>query len=151
MQHAFQKEIKTLLKHAAFSLCTSKYTNMSTQVNTTQEIADRLVELCRKVDYRAAQSELYASNVASVEPEGSPWESVEGIEQVNGKIDKWYDMVEEIHEILVSDPLVAGNFFSCKMTFDVTFKGMGRNRGEEIAVFKVEGGKIVLEHFFYQM
>ena len=39
---------------------------------TTKEIADRLVELCRKGDFEAAQSELFANDVVSIEPHSTP-------------------------------------------------------------------------------
>jgi hypothetical protein len=35
------------------------------------------------------------------------------------------------------------------MGMDETFKGMGRNKMDEIAVYEVRDGKIVKEQFFY--
>ena len=39
----------------------------------TQEIAKKLVEMCRQGKYLEAQNELYAENAVSIEPEGSPF------------------------------------------------------------------------------
>ena len=35
---------------------------------TIKEIADRLVQLCRKGDFETAQAELFADDAASIEP-----------------------------------------------------------------------------------
>ncbi len=51
----------------------------------------------------------------------------------------------------VGDPIVAGNQFSCAMSFDATFKERGRVSMEEIAVLEVKDGRIVAEQFFYTM
>ena len=117
----------------------------------TQEIAERLVALCREVRYKQAQDELFADDAWSREPEGAPWDTVQGREAMAAKVAKWESMVVEIHEADVSDPIVAGNFFSVKMTFDLTMTGVGRTQGREIVVYEVRDGKIVLEHFFYSV
>jgi hypothetical protein len=46
-------------------------------------------------------------------------------------------------------PIVAGNFFSCTMGMDITMKGQGRMNMEEVCLYQVKDGKIVLEQFFY--
>lgn len=39
---------------------------------TTQQIASRLAELCRKAAFEAAQKELFANDVTSIEPYATP-------------------------------------------------------------------------------
>ena len=39
---------------------------------TTQEIANRLAELCQKGDFETAQKELFANDAVSVEPYSTP-------------------------------------------------------------------------------
>ena len=39
---------------------------------TTQEIANRLVELCRAGQFETAQKELFATDIVSIEPFASP-------------------------------------------------------------------------------
>ena len=58
-------------------------------------------------------------------------------------------MVAEFHGNEVSEPIVADNFFSCRMKMDATFKEGGRQSIEEICLYQVENGKIVKEEFFY--
>jgi hypothetical protein len=58
-------------------------------------------------------------------------------------------MVEEVHGGWVSEPLVAGNHIAFGMGMDVTMKGKGRTKMDEIAVYEVKDGRIVKEQFFY--
>ena len=116
---------------------------------TTQEVANRLVELCRTGQYETAMAELYGTNIKSVEPEGAFYPTVEGLDAVIEKGKKCQEGVEEVHGGTVSDPLVAGPYFTIAMGMDITLKGMGRMQMEEICVYKVEDGKIVYEEFLY--
>ncbi len=118
---------------------------------TTQEIANQLVNFCRQGQFNEAQEALYSENAVSVEPEGSQWGKAEGMEAIKAKGEQWANMVDEVHGVSVSDPIVAGNFFSCGMSNDVTFKGMGRMTMEEICVYEVQDGKIVREQFFFPL
>ncbi len=116
---------------------------------TTQEVADKLVAYCRTGQFEAAMKELYAPNIVSIEPKGAPMERVEGFQAVVEKAEFFNNMVEEFHGNEVSDPLVADNFFSCRMKMDATFKQGGRETMEEICLYQVEDGKITQEEFFY--
>ena len=116
---------------------------------STQEIANRLVELCRKGDYETCYQELYSPDAVSIEPNdnfGPP--RTEGMDAIRKKGEAFNAMIEEMHGGSVGDPIVAGNYFSCTMMVDWTMKGMGRQKMEEICVYKVEDGKIVSEQFF---
>lgn len=117
---------------------------------TTQEVANKLVEYCRKGDFDGAIQELYAPGIVSIEPAGSPTERVEGIEAVIQKGKQFTEMMEQVHSTEVSEPVVAENFFSCSMIMDVTFKGApGPTKMEEICLYQVQDGKVVQEQFFY--
>ncbi|MBT5901565.1 MAG: nuclear transport factor 2 family protein [Opitutaceae bacterium] len=116
---------------------------------TTAEISKRLVEMLRAGDYPGAQAELYADNAKSIEPAWAPDAVQQGREALAGKLQLWGDTFET-HSNEISDPIVAGNFFSLTMQVDVTDKKSG-NRFPmcEIAVFEVKDGKIVTEQFFF--
>lgn len=117
---------------------------------TTQEIANRLVELCRKGDYATCYQELFSPNAKSIEPTDNFGPPVtEGMDNILKKGERFQSMVEEMHGGTIGDPIVAGNHFSCVMTMDWTLKGQFRRQEEEICVYKVEDGKIVSEQFFY--
>lgn len=117
---------------------------------TTQQVAERLVDLCRTGQWTKAHDELYANHAVSIESPGSNFpERVEGIVAIKQKGDQFDSMVEEMHSLHLDAPVVGGDFFSCNMKLDVTFKGQPRVQNDEICVYKVENGKIVSEQFFY--
>jgi hypothetical protein len=121
---------------------------------STEAIAKRLVQLCREGKYEEAQRELYASDAESIEPDGLPpgaLGSVKGLEAIYEKGRRFRESVEAIHGGHVSDPVVAGNWFSCGMTLDVTMKGAGRVTMSEICLYHVKNGKIDREQFFFDM
>ena len=97
-----------------------------------------------------AQQELYADNAVSTEPPGSPgFQTVTGKDKIIEKGHQFQSTIEAVHNAVVSDPIVAGDFFSVAILFDVTLKGMGRVNMDEICVYKVKDGKVVSEQFFY--
>jgi hypothetical protein len=118
---------------------------------TTQEIADRLVQLCREGKSIQAINELYADNVISKEPKGASVEVTEGKEAVKNMTHQWEESVEEIHSAFVSDPIVATDYFSVVMDIDATYKANGRMRLSEICVYEVKEGKIIYDEFFYRI
>ncbi|MEW7277133.1 nuclear transport factor 2 family protein [Aquimarina sp. 2201CG1-2-11] len=117
----------------------------------TQEVANRLIELCRHGENMQAIKELYDQNVVSKEMPGSPNEIVSGKDAVFKKSEEWYASVEEFHGGEISDPVIASDHFSCSMKMDCTFKEQGRMQIEEVCVYQVNDGKITEEQFFYTM
>jgi hypothetical protein len=122
----------------------------NTATMTTVEIANRLVELCQKGDFEGAQKELYADDAVSIEPHGTSdfAKEVKGLDAILEKGKKWSEMVEEYHEMKVSDPLLSDSSFALTMTMGVTMKGQGRMDMTELCIYHVKDGKIVSEQFF---
>jgi hypothetical protein len=125
---------------------------MATQeaVMTTQDIANRLNELFKENKWMEAQQELFSEDAESIEPENSPgMKSAKGLDAISKKGEDFNNMVEEMHGGYVSEPIVAGNYIAVAMGIDCTYKGMGRQKMDEIALYEVKDGKIVKEQFFY--
>ncbi len=120
---------------------------------TTQEIANKWAEYCRTGQMDRAQEELYSDDCISLEMEGAQGfpQRVEGIKAIVEKGKLWEGMVEEFHGLEIEGPIVAGNHFTATMKMDITMKGQPRRNDEEIALFRVENGKIVSEQFFYSV
>lgn len=116
---------------------------------TTQQIAHRLVALCREARYEEAQRELYADDAVSHEPYATPnfAQETRGLPAIIEKGRKFSSMVETMHGTWVSDPLVAANSFACTMRLDVTMKGQGRMDMSELCVYTVKDGRIDSERF----
>ena len=119
-------------------------------VMTTQDVANRLHELFKENKWMEAQQELFSEDAESIEPAHSPGlQTVKGLDAIKKKGEEFNNMVEEMHGGYVSEPLVAGTHIAVAMGIDATYKGMGRQKMDEIALYEVKDGKIVKEQFFY--
>ncbi len=122
-------------------------------VMTTQDVANRYMELEKQGKWVEIQDELYSTDVVCIEPEHAAAMGMQtvtkGLDAVKAKAQAWNQGVEEMHGGYCSEPVVGGNFFSVAMGMDVTMKGAGRMKMDEIAVFEVKDGKIVKEQFFF--
>ncbi len=116
---------------------------------STVEIANRLVELCRKGEFETAQKELFSDGAVSIEPHGTPdfEKETHGLDGILEKGKKWGEMVEEAHGMDVSQPLLADSSFAVTMMMDVTMKGGQRMKMTELCIYHVKDGKIVSEQF----
>src|SRR5579863_8189177 len=96
---------------------------------------------------------LYSNDIVSMEAGAPPGQSREakGIDAVKAKSAFW-NTNHEVHSFKVEGPLVAGAHFTVVFRVDATFKPQNRRlQLEEVAVYKVAGGKIVYEEFFYSV
>ena len=120
---------------------------------TTQEIAKRYYELYLQSKRDEIQESLYSEHIINREPENLARMGMRvittGLEAVKAKDLARAQMIETIHGESCSEPLVAGNFFTVVLVRDITLKGKPRRKLEEIAVFEVKDGKIIIEQFFY--
>lgn len=76
-----------------------------------------------------------------------PFRRRRGLEAILEKGRKFTALIEQVHAIEISDPLVATDAFACTMRLDVTLKGHGRIQLLELCTYDVQGGKIVCERF----
>jgi hypothetical protein len=116
---------------------------------TTKETAERLVALCRQGQFETAHKELFATDAISIEPYATPAfpKETKGLNALLEKGDTFTAMIEQVHSVSVSDPLVAGNAFACAMQLDVTIKGHGQMNLAELCIYEVKDGKIISEQF----
>lgn len=118
---------------------------------STTEVANGLVDLCRKGKYMEAVTKYYSDKIVSIESASAPGMPAEmkGIEAVKGKTQWWIDN-HEVHSNQVNGPFVGEKQFAVEFKIDTTQKGSGkRMQMDEMGLYTVEGGKIVHEHFFY--
>jgi hypothetical protein len=117
---------------------------------TTNQIANRLVELCRQGQFETAQKELFAKDAMSIEPNASPAfdKETKGLNAIMEKGKKWENMVESMNKLEVSEPMVASNSFACTMHMDVTMKNKEHWDMTELCTYTIKDGKIVVEQFF---
>lgn len=117
----------------------------------TTTIANELVALCREGKFEQVYTELYdQEKINSLEPEGATFETVTGMEALLKKGEAWNDVLEQVLSSEVSEPIVAENFFAITMKMKAKLKGVTEPiQMDEICVYHVSNGKIVMEQFFY--
>jgi len=117
---------------------------------TTKEIAEQLVKMCRNGQVEEAKEALFAPDIISIEPmEGLLAKESKGMEALRKKAEIFIAAVENFYGDTISDPLVAGDYFSVSWESDLQMKGEPRKKNMELCVYKTSGGKIISEQFFY--
>jgi hypothetical protein len=123
-----------------------------TKTMTTQEVAARFNELAQQEKWFDIQEELFAENVRSVDPENSPFfPYAEGKAAVRKKGEDFVGTITALHKATTSAPLVAGDHFAVQREKDLETREHGRVHINQIMLYEVKDGKIVLEQFFYSV
>lgn len=123
---------------------------MNRRAMTTQDVAARFHELAQQEKWFEIQDELFADDVRSIEPptaKGLP--NVEGRSAVRKKGEAILSQVEAVHSASTTAPVIGGNYFAVGRKLDMTVRGAGRTQMNELMMYEVKDGRIVLEQFFY--
>ena len=122
----------------------------NSKVWTTGEVAARFNELAREEKWFEIQDDLFADNVRSIDPPNSPYFGyAEGKSPVRKKGEDFVKRIEAVHRAYTTEPIVSGNHFAEGREVDITVKGFGRIQINQIMLYEVKDGQIVLEQFFY--
>ena len=117
---------------------------------TTKEIATRLIDMCRKGKVEEAKEELFAQDIISIEPlEGILPKETKGMDAIRKKAELFISKVENFYGTTISEPVIAGDYFSVSWDTDLQMKGEERKTNSELCVYKIKDGKIISEQFFY--
>jgi len=120
------------------------------QLMTTQQVAARFNELAKQEKWFEIQDEFFAENVRSIDPPNSPYFGyAEGKASVRKKGEEFVKKIEAFHGATTSEPVVGGNYFAVGREMDITVQEFGRIQINEIMMYEVKDGQIVLEQFFY--
>jgi hypothetical protein len=122
----------------------------NTTTLTTQQVAARFNEIAQQEKWFDIHDEFFADNVKSIDPVNSPYfKNAEGKANVRKKGEDFVKRIEAVHKMHTTEPVVAGNYFAVGREMDITVNGFGRIKIEEVMLYEVKDGKIVLEQFFY--
>ena len=122
----------------------------TTTTLTTQEIATRFNELAQQEKWFEIQDEFFAENVRSIDPPNSKYfGNAEGKAPVRKKGEDFVKRIEAVHRLYTTEPVVTGNHFAVGREVDITVQELGRIQINQIMLYEVKDGLIVLEQFFY--
>lgn len=125
-------------------------TTQATSVLTIQEVAARFNELAQQEKWFEIHDEFFADNIRSIDPPNSPYMGyAEGKAAVRRKGEDFVSRIEAVHRVYTSEPLVSGNHFVVGREMDLTVQGHGRIQINELMLYEVQNGQIILEQFFY--
>jgi len=117
---------------------------------TTQEVAARFNELAQQEKWFEIQDEFFADNVRSIDPSDSPYFGyAEGKFPVRKKGEDFVKRIEAVHRAYTTEPVTSGNHFTVGREIDITVQKLGRIQINQIMLYEVKDGQIVLEQFFY--
>lgn len=118
---------------------------------TTNEIANKYVELCKEGKSEECLSTLFASDALSVEAAAPPGADrvTKGLDAIRAK-SKWWNDNHSVHKAEVFGPYPHDERFAVRFLYDITNKPSGRRfTMDEVGLFTVVKGKIAREEFFY--
>jgi SnoaL-like domain len=116
---------------------------------TTQEIAKVVVDNCRSGNM-LDNYELYDENAVKYEPVDSSVErETKGKHAILNSAKHFHSMIEKLVSRVVSQPLIAGNYFAFSLCQEFQLKGVGYYKLDEICLLRVQDGKIIYEEYFY--
>jgi hypothetical protein len=120
------------------------------RVLTTQEVAARFDELAQQEKWFEIQDELFAEDIRSIDPLNSPYLGrAEGKDAVRKKGEDFVKRIQAIHRAFTTEPLVIGNHFVVGREKDMTVQPHGRIQINQVMLYEVKEGKIIMEQFFY--
>lgn len=119
-------------------------------MKTIQEVAARFQELAQQEKWFEIQEELFADEVKSIEPAGASYLSnAEGKAAVRQKGEDWVKRITAVHRLFTTAPVIGGEHFAVGREVDITVDGLGRIQMNELMVYRVRDGQVVLEQFIY--
>jgi hypothetical protein len=125
-------------------------TSTNNPIMTTQEVAFRFNELAQREKWFEIQEELFSDSVRSIDPPDSPYMGyAEGKAAVREKGETFVKKIEAFHGASTTQPVVAGNHFAVGREMDITVQGFGRVQVNEVMIYEVKDGQIIVEQFFY--
>jgi ketosteroid isomerase-like protein len=122
----------------------------SEKTMTTHEVAERYYQLAKEEKWFGIQDEFFSEDVRSIEPAGATnLANAEGKAAVRKKGEDWVKRIEAFHGGSVTEPVTGGNFFAVGRKAEITVQGLGRVKVDQVMLYEVRDGKIVMEQFFY--
>jgi hypothetical protein len=114
---------------------------------TIHEIANGLKEMVSEQKFVDAYQQLFSDDAESIDPRNTSGQPLKGLTTL---VDREKDFLSrtKIQSISLSDPIIAGSYFTLSLKMSFTLKGQGEMDLEELCLYRVKDGKIISQQFF---
>ena len=117
---------------------------------TTQEIENQLVKLLRQGKFEEIYDKLFdTEKVKHIEPQSPHFPELIGVKAIKEKDAIMGGSIESVQSLTVGDPITSANHIAVAYQIAFTLKDGNTGALDEIIIYQVENGKIMLEQFFY--
>jgi len=114
---------------------------------TIHEIANGLKEMLSEQKFVQAYQLLYSDDAESIDPLNTSGQPLKGLTTLLER-EKDFLSRASIQKITLSDPIIAGSYFTMSLRMSFDLKDQGHMDIEEICLYKVKDGKIASQQFF---
>lgn len=117
---------------------------------TTAQLAAEVTALLRQGKFEEVYNQYFHSEkVRHVEPQSPYFPDLTGVKAIKEKDVQMQANIASIDGMEVGDPIIAKSHFALPYKIQITLKDENQMELDEIIVYQVEDGKIILEQFFY--
>ncbi len=117
---------------------------------STQEIALQLTSLLREGKFDQVYDSLFDSEkIRHIEPQSEHFSNLTGLAAIKEKDAMMGANIEAVQSLEVGEAIISKNHIALPYKISLKLKDGNVFSLDEIIVYEVENGKIVLEQFFY--
>ena len=119
-------------------------------METTQQIANGLTRLLREGKFQEVYENYFEPDtVRHIEPQSPHFPELIGVKAIKEKDAVMGGSIESVQSLTVGDPITSASHIAVAYQIVFTLKNGNAGALDEIIIYQVENGKIVLEQFFY--
>lgn len=91
---------------------------------------------------------LFSEDAESIDPLNTSGQPLKGLATLIEREKDFLSRIVAINKITLSDPIIAGSYFTLSLMMSFEVEGQGHMDVEEICLYKVKNGKIISQQFF---
>jgi hypothetical protein len=115
---------------------------------TIHEIANGLKEMLSEQKFVEAYQLLFSEDAESIDPLNTSGQPLKGLTTLLNREKDFLSRITSIDKISLSEPVIAGNYFTMSLYMSFEVQGQGHMEVNELCVYKVKDGKIISQQFF---
>lgn len=117
---------------------------------TTKQIAEKLTSLLKEGKFDEVYDTLFdQEKVKHIEPQSPYFPDIKGVKAIKEKDEIMRGNIAEFHSMEVGEAITSKDFIALPYKASFTLKDGNKTELDEIILYQVENGKIILEQFFY--